>query len=158
SNLERGIKWFRRKPLRTALATVILLALFIGTVGAAIFTVKLSQAKTKAEQKEELARQEEDKAKQALEHTRAAYRASLQDMTRLGTLFAGRSENAEALSLYEKSLTLAQKLYPQSDFPSGHKDLARSLDNLGTVLYDMGAFDRALVYFEQALIMRKRLS
>ena len=46
-----------------------------------------------------------------------------------------------------------QALYPKERYPQGHADLAGSLNNLGAVLLDQGAYGEARGYFERALTM-----
>jgi CHAT domain-containing protein/tetratricopeptide (TPR) repeat protein len=58
---------------------------------------------------------------------------------------------------YERALVMDQALYPQDRYPHGHPDLARSLNNLGALLRDQGAYGEAQSYFEQALAMRQAL-
>jgi CHAT domain-containing protein/tetratricopeptide (TPR) repeat protein len=50
-----------------------------------------------------------------------------------------------------------RRLYPEALFPQGHPQLAGSLNSLGVLLWDMGAYGKALPYYEQALAMRRRL-
>jgi tetratricopeptide (TPR) repeat protein/CHAT domain-containing protein len=64
---------------------------------------------------------------------------------------------AKATDLFEQSLAIQQKLYPKEQYPQGHPDLARSLNNLGDLLQDQGEYGRALPYFQQALAMYQKL-
>jgi CHAT domain-containing protein len=52
---------------------------------------------------------------------------------------------------------MRQQLYPEARFPQGHPYLAESLNNLGSTLEDLGDYDKAQPYYEQALAMRQRL-
>jgi tetratricopeptide (TPR) repeat protein len=66
-------------------------------------------------------------------------------------------ERAKALPSFENALAMLQRLYPPDRFPDGHPDLARSLNNLGSVLYALGQPAKALPYYEKALAMYQRL-
>ncbi len=46
-------------------------------------------------------------------------------------------------------------LYPTERYPEGHPDLAHSLNNLGVVSREQGAYREALGYFERALAMNQ---
>jgi CHAT domain-containing protein/Tfp pilus assembly protein PilF len=52
---------------------------------------------------------------------------------------------------------MKRRLYPESQYPEGHPDLARSLHNVGVLLRTMGRPESALGYHEQALAMCCRL-
>jgi CHAT domain-containing protein/Tfp pilus assembly protein PilF len=57
----------------------------------------------------------------------------------------------------EQALAMRQKLYPATQFPEGHPDLAQSLNNLGVLHRVQGQYAQALRYLEQALAMRQKL-
>ena len=52
---------------------------------------------------------------------------------------------------------MRRRLYPEAQYPQGHRDLALSLNNLGELLQDQGEYAGARDYYEQALAMRRRL-
>jgi tetratricopeptide (TPR) repeat protein len=57
----------------------------------------------------------------------------------------------EALTFYEKSLTIRQQLLPPN-----HPDLAKSYNGIGNVYYSMGEYSKALVYYEKTLEIRQQ--
>jgi serine/threonine protein kinase/tetratricopeptide (TPR) repeat protein len=59
---------------------------------------------------------------------------------------------AEALSLYQRSLEMRQRL-----FKGDHPDIAESLNNLGYCLAALNRFDEGLQMHQTALAMRRRL-
>jgi CHAT domain-containing protein/tetratricopeptide (TPR) repeat protein len=64
---------------------------------------------------------------------------------------------ADAVERMKAALSLRQKLYPEDKFPDGHRELAQSLNNLGSLLQTQRAYDDARPYYEQALAMRRKL-
>jgi CHAT domain-containing protein len=74
----------------------------------------------------------------------------------LGLLLEAQGRDAEALPYYEQALTMRQKLYPATQFPDGHPDLAWSLNKLGLWLWAQGRYAQALPYSEQALAMLQK--
>jgi CHAT domain-containing protein/tetratricopeptide (TPR) repeat protein len=67
----------------------------------------------------------------------------------------------DKLAEAEQALTVAVKaarlLYPKDNYPDGHKDLQRSLGNLGTVLQERGKAKEAEPLLREALTIQKRL-
>jgi tetratricopeptide (TPR) repeat protein len=61
-----------------------------------------------------------------------------------------RGEYKEAITCYEKSLTIRQKL-----LPTNHPDLAKCYNNIGLVYSDMGEYLKALSSHEKALKIRQ---
>ena len=57
-----------------------------------------------------------------------------------------------ARELHEQALAMRQRLYA-----GDHPDIARSLNNVGVILTDLGDFGGARQLFEQTLAMRQRL-
>jgi CHAT domain-containing protein/Tfp pilus assembly protein PilF len=90
------------------------------------------------EKRDELEQQADDLADQAIQLYRQA-------------------RHAEATRLAERVLEMRRALYPKSDFPRGHQDLALSLNNLGYLLRAQGEYETALPYLEQALAMYQAL-
>ncbi|CAF1095706.1 unnamed protein product [Adineta steineri] len=64
----------------------------------------------------------------------------------LGKIKYNQGEYSEALTYYEKSLAIKQKI-----FPSNHLNLAHSYNNIGLVYDNMGDYPKALSYFEKDL-------
>jgi CHAT domain-containing protein/tetratricopeptide (TPR) repeat protein len=67
------------------------------------------------------------------------------------------SKGAEAVKAFEEALALARRLYPKAEFPDGHADLARSLNNLGLLYHFQGRLAEAAPLSKEALDMQKRL-
>jgi CHAT domain-containing protein/Tfp pilus assembly protein PilF len=63
----------------------------------------------------------------------------------------------EATKLMEQVVRAYRRLYPPQSYPAGHRDLAISLDNLGTIQLGRGELDKAETYLRQALAMRLKL-
>ncbi len=83
--------------------------------------------------------------RQAVEHFRAGQQAYRRD-----DLPTAVEETRQTIRLFER-------LYPRTDFPAGHSDLAFSLHNMGLVLRNGGDLDGARGYFERALAMYETL-
>ena len=65
----------------------------------------------------------------------------------------GRAEFAEAKVLYDRALSLAEKAYGPD-----HPNVARDVNNLGSILQDLGNLKGAKEHYERALsIFRKSL-
>jgi CHAT domain-containing protein/tetratricopeptide (TPR) repeat protein len=76
--------------------------------------------------------------------------------TKLQQLYsAGKA--TEATDYARKALAVRQRLYPTSKYPDGHRDLARSLSNLGYLLQAYGQYAQTQPYFEQELAMNRKL-
>ncbi|CAF1457802.1 unnamed protein product [Adineta steineri] len=69
----------------------------------------------------------------------------------LGWIKYNQGKYQEALSYYEKALTIRQQ-----SLPSNHPDLAMSYNNIGSVYYSMGDYPKALFYYEKALVIRQQ--
>ena len=55
----------------------------------------------------------------------------------------GQGSYGEARGYYERALAMHQSLYPKERYPQGHPDLARSLNNLGSLLQAQGSYGEA---------------
>ncbi|CAF4267015.1 unnamed protein product, partial [Rotaria magnacalcarata] len=44
----------------------------------------------------------------------------------------------------------------EEHYPSGHADIAHSLNNIGHILFDQAKYDEALDYYQRALNMREK--
>jgi CHAT domain-containing protein/tetratricopeptide (TPR) repeat protein len=80
----------------------------------------------------------------------------------VGLLKAGgqsyqRGELTTAVEETRKSVRLFERLYPKTDYPDGHPNLAVSLNNLGELLRARGDYGGARGYHERALAMRQAL-
>ena len=53
---------------------------------------------------------------------------------------------------------MCQKLYPPDKYPDGHPDLAKSLNNLGFLLYARGEYGKAANAFAEGTAMYDRLA
>src|SRR5262249_15537555 len=60
--------------------------------------------------------------------------------------FYDEAKLTDALKEAQQVLTINRRLYPESKYPDGHRDLATSLNNLGFVLQAMERPDAALGY------------
>ncbi|CAF1307243.1 unnamed protein product [Adineta steineri] len=69
----------------------------------------------------------------------------------LGLIKNDQGKHQEALTLYEKLLTIRQKTLPPN-----HPDLAGSYNNIGIVHAEMGNYPKALLSYEKALEIRQR--
>ncbi|CAF1321878.1 unnamed protein product [Adineta steineri] len=70
----------------------------------------------------------------------------------LGSIKYNQEEYPEALTYFEKSLAINQKI-----LPSNHLNLAMSYNNIGLVYYSMGDYPKALSSLEKALANRQQL-
>jgi CHAT domain-containing protein/tetratricopeptide (TPR) repeat protein len=68
-----------------------------------------------------------------------------------------RGEFGPALEKTRQSLRIRERLYPRSEFPHGHPDLAEALNGAGILLQAQGSYSEARGYFQRALVMRKAL-
>jgi CHAT domain-containing protein/tetratricopeptide (TPR) repeat protein len=79
-------------------------------------------------------------------------------LNHLGLLFHDQGEHQKAQQYLLAAHTLYEALYPPSQYPEGHTDLANSLNNLGASLYyHQGKQAEALFYYRQAVRMHERL-
>ncbi|CAF1472093.1 unnamed protein product [Adineta steineri] len=69
----------------------------------------------------------------------------------LGRIKLSQGEYQEALSYYEKALTIRQQ-----SLPSNHPNLGTSYNNIGSVYDRMGDYSKALSYYEKALEIRQQ--
>ena len=68
-----------------------------------------------------------------------------------------RGELGLALDKARQAMPIREQLYPESEFPQGHPDLASSLHDLGTLLREQGAYGEARGYSQRAVAMRQAL-
>ena len=73
----------------------------------------------------------------------------------MATLFQDEGDFAQARRFYQAALRMCQSLYPESQYPRGHPQLAGILLNLGTLLEAQGTHGEARGYYERALEMRE---
>ena len=66
------------------------------------------------------------------------------DQARSGRILAAEKS-------FQEALTMARRLYPRSDYPKGHRDLAISLANLASHSQGLEKFDQAGVLYREAL-------
>src|SRR5262249_4614405 len=64
-----------------------------------------------------------------------------------------QGDYAGARGFSERALAMRKKMYPVEGYPSGHPELASSLNNLGALLEAEGDYPRARDYLETALAM-----
>jgi CHAT domain-containing protein/Tfp pilus assembly protein PilF len=91
----------------------------------------------------------------------AAERAKLEkqaaELTEQADQLHASGKPAQAVSLARKAVAICERLYPATEYPDGHLDLATSLNNLGFHLQELQEPAKALPYFEKALAMYQRL-
>jgi tetratricopeptide (TPR) repeat protein len=68
-----------------------------------------------------------------------------------------RGEYAKAEPFYRAALAMRRKLYPPGKYPDGHPELARSLNDLGFLLYERGEYAKAEPLYRDALAMHHKL-
>ncbi|MFO0877721.1 MAG: CHAT domain-containing tetratricopeptide repeat protein [Gemmataceae bacterium] len=69
----------------------------------------------------------------------------------------GEGKPTEAAKAAVQVLRIREKLYPVSDYPSGHPDLATSLNNLAFLYQAQAEYRKAEPLFRRALEMREKL-
>ncbi len=88
---------------------------------------------------------------------REALRKEYVKANTVGIKYYEAGRGVDALKAFRKGLEIAEQLYPEEDYPNGHLELAASLNNLGSVLQELGEARKALPYYERALAMKERL-
>src|SRR4051812_23541948 len=78
----------------------------------------------------------DDPPKKLTPEERKGLEAKWHDLVTAETKASAAGKRSEATRASEDALEVARLLYPKSEFPDGHPDLARSLNNLG-VLYQI---------------------
>jgi tetratricopeptide (TPR) repeat protein/CHAT domain-containing protein len=68
-----------------------------------------------------------------------------------------QGKTAEALEQARAALALRRQLYPLDKYPDGHRELAQSLNNIGSLLQVQRSYAEARPFYEQALAMRRKL-
>jgi CHAT domain-containing protein/Tfp pilus assembly protein PilF len=68
-----------------------------------------------------------------------------------------RGKPLEAIAKLEGPFAELQTLFPEKDYPNGHKELAMTLSNLGSFYQAVGNFEKALSYHDRSLAMRRKL-
>jgi len=63
----------------------------------------------------------------------------------------------DAIPVFEQLLVVTRKLFPESEFRDGHPELARILNNLGTLYQQTGQLAKALPMLEESLTIRRKL-
>jgi tetratricopeptide (TPR) repeat protein len=88
---------------------------------------------------------------------RAKLEKQADELNQLLLQLYGSGKPAQAIRLARQALEIRVRLYPATDYPDGHPDLAASFSNLGSVLLMLGQPPRALAYFEKALAINEHL-
>src|SRR4051812_29658132 len=78
----------------------------------------------------------------------ARLKVEASDLARQGTALTQAGKPAEAVPLFEKALAIRQQLYPSTQFPAGHADLAVTHHNLSIALAQSGQPALAAVHAE----------
>jgi CHAT domain-containing protein/Tfp pilus assembly protein PilF len=63
----------------------------------------------------------------------------------------------DASKMAREALRIRRRLYPKKQYPDGHPDLARSLNNLGSLLQAQGEYAQAEPFLRDALAMYQKL-
>jgi tetratricopeptide (TPR) repeat protein len=157
--LERGLKWARRRP--SALAALLLAAVagvaLVGSFVSVFYTSQLQRALLAETAAKDEASHQEERAKDTLRWAKEALGISLTTQREYCTLLLRRGEYAKALPHITRTVDLYERLYPSEEYPTGHPDIARSLNDLGFLLYLRGDYSRAQCHLEQSLVMCQRL-
>ena len=76
---------------------------------------------------------------------------------KLAECFRDHGDYDSSINCYELSLYINKELYPISDYPVGHQQIARTLSNLGNLYIELGNYENAIGFHSQALEMRTSL-
>ncbi len=79
------------------------------------------------------------------------------ELTRAGEKLYEAGKRVEATRTLQEALEVARRLYPVTEFPDGHPDLAASLNTRGYLFQVQGKDAEAEPLFREALAMRRRL-
>src|SRR5262245_3602451 len=74
---------------------------------------------------------------------RKALEAKWEERTAAGIRAYNAGRHAEAIKAFEAALEMARRLYPKSEFPDGHENLATSLNNLAELHRSQGKYAAA---------------
>ena len=75
----------------------------------------------------------------------------LRSLIGIGNVLNKQRQYAEALDYHQRALKMYEKFYP-----SGHVDIAMSLNNIGNVLNNQGQYAEALDHYQRALKMYEK--
>ncbi len=128
-----------RKSLRRMLLAVAVLAQSLGGLISPAARAAVQPERLTAAQRSELERQASELFNSGRE------------------LFYGSGAIAPALEKTKRALQIHERLYPKTEYPDGHADLARSLNAMGFLLKAQGAVFEARRYYERALAMYQAL-
>src|SRR5262249_39485481 len=78
-------------------------------------------------------------------------------LNNVGFLLRAIGEPDEALAYFQQAKEMCEKLYPESQYPSGHPGLAFSIYHLGLHYQEGNQREKALPLLERALAMYQRL-
>jgi tetratricopeptide (TPR) repeat protein len=99
----------------------------------------------------------DDPPKESSPEERARLEKQAADLAEQADAHYRQGRYPEATKLLREVLEIRRKLYPARRYPQGHPDLARSLNNLGFMLWTQEEYGPALDYFRQALRMNQQL-
>jgi len=100
---------------------------------------------------------DEPSPKKLTPEERKELQARWKELTSAGDKYYETRKLTEATETYAKALAVARRLYPATEFPDGHPDLAASLNELAVVLRVRSKLADAEPLSRAALEMRRRL-
>jgi CHAT domain-containing protein len=68
-----------------------------------------------------------------------------------------QGQRAQAVDRAEQALAIRRRLYPEQDYPDGHRELARSVNNLAFLRQEAGDLARAEAGYREALTLWRKL-
>ena len=101
--------------------------------------------------------QEPKKEGELTKEERATLEAEVQRVNAEGMKLYQAARFPDAEKMFRQILELRRKLYPPSQFPDGHPDLAESLNNLAFLLQAQGQLTQAETLYRDALAMHQKL-
>jgi CHAT domain-containing protein/Tfp pilus assembly protein PilF len=99
----------------------------------------------------------DDQAKKLSNEERKELESKWRDLSEAGFKAYQSGKHLDGIKGLEAALEIAHQLYPKTDFPDGHENLAANLNNLATLYKEQGKHAVAEQFYREALDMRKRL-
>ena len=99
----------------------------------------------------------DDPPKKLTTDQRNELKAKLTELNTAGFKASQAGKYQDAAEAWQEALKIARQLYPESEFPDGHPNLATSLNNLAVLYESQGKYADAETLSKNALEMRRRL-